>query len=53
MDDDAAMAAAIEQIAGERDAFSARARAHAEAHYSWLRCFEAVFARYRALGLDV
>lgn len=51
VDDDQAMAMAIARIAADRDAFSARARAHAEAHYSWLRCFEAVFARYRALGV--
>lgn len=51
VDDDAAMADAVARIAADRDAFARRARAHAEAHYSWLRCFETVFARYAALGV--
>ena len=49
VDGDAAMAEAIVRIATQRDAFSARARAHAEAHYSWLRCYETVLAQYEAL----
>lgn len=50
VDDDAAMAAAVSEVAADLAAVSARARAHAEAHYSWLRCFEAVVARYEALA---
>lgn len=49
VDDSAAMAEAVTRIAADRDGFSSRARAHAEAHYSWLRCYEVILARYDAL----
>ena len=49
VDDDAAMAAEVARIAADLEAFRRRARAHAEAHYSWLRCFETVLAEYEAL----
>lgn len=40
------------RIAADRDAFARRARAHAEAHYSWLRCYETVVGRYERLVAD-
>lgn len=49
VDDSAAMAEAVQRVAADRNAFAQRARAHAEAHYSWLRCYETVVARYEQL----
>ncbi len=46
-----AMAAAILPVATDREGFGARARTHAETHYSWLCCFESVVSQYRALGV--